>query len=96
MLSFSFKLKRDSSPRFAWTDSRKLYLHPQPLEGAFGVASCESFITTNTKRKKTAFSCLLHFQSGKRDSNSRPQPWQGCALPTELFPHCLELYNQHY
>ena len=24
--------------------------------------------------------------SGKRDSNSRPQPWQGCALPTELFP----------
>ena len=25
--------------------------------------------------------------SGKRDSNSRPQPWQGYALPTELFPH---------
>src|SRR5512138_263582 len=27
------------------------------------------------------------FESGKRDSNPRPQPWQGCALPTELFPH---------
>ena len=27
--------------------------------------------------------------SGKRDSNSRPQPWQGCALPTELFPQML-------
>ena len=27
-----------------------------------------------------------HPLSGKRDSNSRPQPWQGCALPTELFP----------
>src|SRR6476469_10501267 len=26
-------------------------------------------------------------ESGKRDSNPRPQPWQGCALPTELFPH---------
>src|SRR6266542_4930416 len=26
------------------------------------------------------------FVSGKRDSNPRPQPWQGCALPTELFP----------
>ena len=25
--------------------------------------------------------------SGKRDSNSRPRPWQGRALPTELFPH---------
>ena len=27
--------------------------------------------------------------SGKRGSNSRPQPWKGCALPTELFPRCL-------
>ena len=27
--------------------------------------------------------------SGKRDSNSRPQPWQGCALPTELFPQYI-------
>ena len=27
--------------------------------------------------------------SGKRDSNSRPQPWQGCALPTELFPQIV-------
>jgi hypothetical protein len=26
-------------------------------------------------------------RSGKRDSNPRPLPWQGCALPTELFPH---------
>ena len=25
--------------------------------------------------------------SGKPGSNWRPQPWQGCALPTELFPH---------
>src|SRR5690606_8947760 len=28
----------------------------------------------------------LEIWSGKRDSNSRPQPWQGCALPTELSP----------
>jgi hypothetical protein len=27
--------------------------------------------------------------SGRRVSNSRPQPWQGCALPTELLPHFL-------
>ena len=25
-------------------------------------------------------------KSGKRDSDPRPQPWQGCALPAELFP----------
>ena len=29
---------------------------------------------------------MFLWKSGKRDSNSRPQPWQGCALPTELFP----------
>ena len=31
--------------------------------------------------------------SGRRVSNSRPQPWQGCALPTELLPrlHCCNL-----
>src|SRR3569833_3240032 len=27
------------------------------------------------------------FLSGRRGSNPRPQPWQGCALPTELLPH---------
>jgi hypothetical protein len=32
-------------------------------------------------------------QSEKRDSNSRPQPWQGCALPTELFSHNLCIKN---
>ncbi len=26
--------------------------------------------------------------SGRRGSNSRPQPWQGCALPAELLPPC--------
>ena len=29
--------------------------------------------------------------SGKRDSNSRLPPWQGGALPTELFPLCEAL-----
>jgi hypothetical protein len=32
--------------------------------------------------------------SGKRDSNSRPQPWQGCALPTELFPLWEETHSK--
>src|SRR5690625_2249431 len=31
--------------------------------------------------------------SGKRDSNSRPQPWQGCALPTELFPPACNYFT---
>src|SRR5690606_40541911 len=36
--------------------------------------------------KKGSRASLLRIWSGKRGSNSRPQPWQGCALPTELFP----------
>ena len=31
--------------------------------------------------------CLFRMLSGKRDSDPRPRPWQGRALPTELFPH---------
>src|SRR5436309_5009043 len=38
------------------------------------------------KRKWEAHGASHFKWSGKRDSNSRPQPWQGCALPTELFP----------
>ena len=37
---------------------------------------------------------VFKFWSGKRDSNSRPQPWQGCALPTELFPQYATNYKQ--
>gem|GEM_PF-5219268 len=33
-------------------------------------------------------------KSGKRDSDPRPQPWQGCALPTELFPQRLHLSEE--
>ena len=31
--------------------------------------------------------------SGRRVSNSRPQPWQGCALPTELLPHFAAVFS---
>src|SRR5690606_25579619 len=45
-----------------------------------------------SNEKKAEPQCVRPFSgtwSGKRVSNSRPQPWQGCALPTELFPHFL-------
>jgi hypothetical protein len=43
--------------------------------------------TTGRTGHGTVSSCTrVENWSGKRDSNSRPQPWQGCALPTELFP----------
>ena len=48
----------------------------------------KSFVSTDSTIRAT---------SGKRDSNSRPQPWQGCALPTELFPqnkHTIYMYGR--
>ncbi len=43
--------------------------------------SCRGIINEESQSKSTGF-----FWSGKRGSDPRPQPWQGCALPTELFP----------
>ena len=38
-------------------------------------------------KKYAAYRGIFPFiLSGKRDSNSRPSPWQGDALPTELLP----------
>ena len=35
-------------------------------------------------------------KSEKRDSNPRPRPWQGRALPTELFSHLFIRTCQYY
>ncbi len=43
-------------------------------------------VTEEQKGKHDAFPRMW---SGKRGSNSRPIPWQGIALPAELFPHVL-------
>ncbi len=53
------------------------------------------------KPRKTAAFVLTRNWSGRRDSNPRPQPWQGCALPlsytrsrgsspqvTAIWPNC--------
>ena len=73
--------KRDSNPRYAWV-TRAVILHPRsPSRGPWG-RSPKSLFSFKQKRQPER----LSFPSGKRDSNSRPQPWQGCALPTELFP----------
>ena len=55
----------------------------------------KSLVSTNsttwaTLDKKKDLFATSFFWSGKRDSNSRPQPWQGCALPTELLPRLSE------
>ena len=54
--------------------------HPLP-QGVSGPTHYHS----NTK-KAELYARLLLYSSGKRDSDPRPRPWQGRALPTELFP----------
>ena len=44
--------------------------------------------------KKGSLGFPFFVWSGKRVSNSRPQPWQGCALPTELFPREPSIIGQ--
>ena len=39
------------------------------------------------RSRKTGHLALPGLQSGRRDSNPRPPPWQGGALPSELRPH---------
>ena len=41
---------------------------------------------TYTNAERQPQGTVVHRWSGKRGSDPRPQPWQGCALPTELFP----------
>ena len=56
----------------------------------FAIRCITALLSRRCKRqtKKLWESCVLSqfIWSGKRDSNSRPIPWQGIALPTELFP----------
>ena len=79
--------KTSHEPAFAGISRELLFTPPNPLEGGILGSLVRAIITENTKQKRQLSSCLSLFWSGKRDSNSRPQPWQGCALPTELFPH---------
>ncbi len=39
---------------------------------------------------------LRSVQSEKRDSNPRPRPWQGRALPTELFSLGVCKFNSNF
>jgi hypothetical protein len=48
-------------------------------------------MATRSSRATKCLACAR--QSGKRDSNPRHSPWQGDALPTELFPRD-EKYNK--
>ena len=78
--------KRDSNSRPRPWQGRALPTELFPLRFANRV-----FVTTRHNQSELCFCSRCSENSawrlsGKRDSNSRPRPWQGRALPTELFP----------
>jgi hypothetical protein len=61
----------------------------------FGEQDFKSCVSTNSTtraggKKIHDAKCAMDLQSGRRDSNPRPSPWQGDALPAELLPHLLK------
>ena len=48
---------------------------------------------SNFRLRHNEFSPLSLRSSGRRDSNPRHQPWQGCTLPTELRPRLSEIIS---
>ena len=73
--------------RVCFTNSAHFGLHPL-RERKLSLSPVRKFHKTYINKKRQLIAVL---KSGKRGSNSRPQPWQGCALPTELFPRLLRL-----
>ena len=63
------------------TSTNSVIPAPKPL-----LRTLSGFPERTYEKRKPAASFSLEFWSGRRVSNSRPQPWQGCALPTELLP----------
>jgi hypothetical protein len=74
--------------RSAYSPAR--YFYPPSLSSGRSTKTRPKIARTQKKGSPFGPPFLLIW-SGRRVSNSRPQPWQGCALPTELLPHCLLL-----
>ena len=78
-----------SPPARSCANAQRLVVPRTGLEPAH-LAACapETHASTNS-------AIWAKKKSGKRDSNSRPRPWQGRALPTELFPHAFCCAKEH-
>ena len=82
--SFGLGAENEPRARIRGHFSRTIFTPPTPWQGGGNSGSLRASLHF-AQRKKQSIWTAFHL-SGKRDSNSRPQPWQGCALPTELFP----------
>ena len=87
-LSPSCLIITKNNKRFFPTSSQSLMLRRARF------TTPHDFLKDKKKRKTEGLRFLVW--SGKRGSNSRPQPWQGCALPAELHSHVWFIIKQNY
>ena len=85
-------LAKKSARGCAVVQSRDFHVTPAFLTEGCPSGASGSLVRASVDQQQcetTAFMAVVLIVSGKRDSNSRPRPWQGRALPTELFPQYL-------
>ena len=84
------KWPRTARPPASWRrdpESNRARRICNPLHNRFAIAPRPPPSVWHSDKKGKPEASLFSDWSGRRVSNSRPQPWQGCALPTELLPH---------
>ena len=83
--------KKADHNRSAFNLCPRRELNPHGRCGPQDFKSCVSTSSTTRAPKKILPKDWEEILSGRRGSNPRPQPWQGCALPTELLPRFKNL-----
>ncbi len=70
----------------------------EPPNGGFADLCLTTWLRRQRKREQRSALAASPpiLESGKPDSNRRPPPWQGGALPTELFPRLSKGCSGHY
>src|SRR5688572_10560805 len=68
---------------FFWGNAERTFspTFPQQMGGCLRFVAVYFRVATNSLKSKFHFVFSGLNWSGRRDSNPRPQPWQGCALP---------------
>ena len=67
--------------------NRRLHNRETIHKWLIGQKVCPNVSANQGNKKAADFSAAVFTWSGQRDSNPRPSPWQGDALPAEPCPH---------
>ena len=84
--------RRCETDKLVYIESERCkFTYPLSYKGPPELTSLIEFAIFNVKLFENQFSSD---ESGKRDSNPRPSPWQGDALPLSYSRFCAELQSR--